>query len=77
MLFAEHLLTRRNFIYKKILTLKIACSVRRWRSVKTKRGFLGAELCSAVIWSDPPVAVSSLLLTPTTTENRDRNEKLL
>ena len=24
-------------------TLKIACSVRRWRSVKTKRGFLGAE----------------------------------
>ena len=28
-------------------TLKIACRVRRWRSVKTKRGFLGAEACSA------------------------------
>ena len=27
-------------IYVFFLTLKIACSVRRWRSVKTKRGFL-------------------------------------
>ena len=28
--------------WKREITLKIAWSVRRWRSVKTKRGFLGA-----------------------------------
>lgn len=33
-------------MYYYIHTLKIACSVRRWRSVKTKRGFLGAAECS-------------------------------
>jgi len=31
-----------------IHTLKIACNVRRWRSVKTNRGFLGWGICS--IW---------------------------
>ena len=30
-----------------LLTLKIAWSVRRWRSVKTKRGFLGAACCGS------------------------------
>ena len=37
----------------KIPTLKIACSVRRWRSVKTKRGFLGAEAGDTCSWSKP------------------------
>ena len=31
-------------------TLKIACSVRRCRSVKTNRGFLGAGVCSGWLW---------------------------
>jgi hypothetical protein len=31
-------------------TLKIACSVRRCRSVKTNRGFLGAGVCSGWFW---------------------------
>jgi hypothetical protein len=29
--------------------LKIACKVRRWRSVNTKRGFFGAVECSETI----------------------------
>ena len=34
-------------VLARCCTLKIACRVRRWRSVKTNRGFLGAEACSA------------------------------
>lgn len=30
-------------------TLKIACRVRRWRSVKTNRGFLGVGSCSELV----------------------------
>ena len=41
----------RSLVYPAgIQTLKIAWSVRRWRSVKTKRGFLGADWGS---WSIP------------------------
>lgn len=40
-----------------VLTLKIACRVRRWRSVKTSRGFLGAGC-----WCSAWFAISSFLL---------------
>lgn len=39
-----------------MFTLKIACRVRRWRSVKTKRGFFGEGMVSE--------AMSSLRLQP-------------
>jgi len=38
-----------KFIIIKWNTLKIACSVLRWRSVKTKRGFFGTAECSETI----------------------------
>lgn len=53
-------ITIRSEIYSiKVLTftLKIACRVRRWRSVKTKRGFFGEGI------SEPN---SSLRLQPET-----------
>lgn len=35
-----------KFIIILLNTLKIACNVLRWRSVKTKRGFFGTAECS-------------------------------
>lgn len=53
----EQLCSRDDVGGGRTLTLKIACRVRRWRSVKTSRGFLGAGCwCSA--WLD----ISSFLL---------------
>ena len=50
-----------------LVTLKIACSVRRCKSVKTSRGFLGAGVCSGGLWCSSFLLQAAIKVT--TTEN--------